>query len=370
MIRLSRNFLSYLLDLACKLQQIPSPTFSESQKASFLFDQFLKEDLQEVQIDRAGNVMARIPGGPARPLVISAHIDTVLPASIPLNLIQTPDQIFGPTIGDNSLGAATLLGLVRLLRQEINFELPGDIWLVGNVCEEGLGNLVGMRSVVDHFGNLPIAYLVLEGMGLGQIYHRGLGVERYRITALTGGGHSWVDFGKPSAIHHLAALITRLAALPVPRQPRTSFNVGVIEGGTSVNTIAAKAFFDLDLRSEEPESLNALSSKIRQLVEEANLPDVKFTMAAIGLRPAGSIPAFHPLVRLAETCIRAEGLQSHREIASTDANIPLSYGYPAICIGLTTGGKAHTTEEYIDIEPIHKGIGQLLRLVTSVWNLA
>jgi acetylornithine deacetylase/succinyl-diaminopimelate desuccinylase-like protein len=137
------------------------------------------------------------------------------------------------------VGVASLFGLLWALREE-RVELPGDLWLVGNVGEEGLGDLRGMRAVVARFGDQPLAYIILEGMALGQIYHRGLAVRRYRITAQTGGGHSWVDFGKPSAVHELARLVTHLADLALPAQPRTTLNVGVIAGGR-LRTIAADA---------------------------------------------------------------------------------------------------------------------------------
>jgi len=226
-----------------------------------------------------------------------------------------------------------------------------------------------MRAIVDHFGSLPRAYLVLEGMGLGQVYHRGLGVERYRITARTKGGHSWVDYGKPSAVHHLAALAARIASLSLPRSPHTTLNVGTFNGGTSINTIAAEAHMDLDMRSEDSGALQALAGHVRQMVEEARRSGVSFEVETIGRRPAGEIPRDHPLVRLAENCLRGEGIHPHPEIASTDATIPLSRGLPAVCIGLTTGGGAHTTAEFIDIPPLRHGIQQLIALVSGVWDV-
>ncbi len=367
MSRLPTPMLHQLLDLACMLQQIPSPTFSEGEKAAFVYEQYTREGLQDVRIDETGNVLGRWEGGPGRPLVISAHMDTVHPAQIKLTQRRENNRIFGPAIGDKSLGVAALLLLPRLLRKN-NLTPPGSIWLVANTCEEGLGDLRGMRAIVEHFGSEPRAYLVLEGMGLGQIYHRGLGVERYRITARTRGGHSWVDYGKPSAIHHLAGVATRLAALTLPRAPRTSLNVGTFEGGTSVNTIAAFAQLDLDMRSEDYATLQELASSVRSIVQEAETEGVTFDVKTIGLRPGGEIPRSHALVRLAEECLREEGVTPRPEIASTDANVPLSRTLPAICIGLTSGGGAHTTAEYIDIPPLHQGISQLMQLVTRVWT--
>lgn len=367
MSKLPTPMLHQLLDLACMLQQISSPTFSESEKAAFVNDQFAREGLFDVHTDASGNVLARWGGGTGRPLIISAHMDTVHPPQVKLTQRREENRVFGPAIGDNSLGVAALLLLPRLLRKE-RFAPPGSIWLVANTCEEGLGDLRGMRAIVDHFGSTPRAYLVLEGMGLGQIYHRGLGVERFRITARTAGGHSWVDYGKPSAIHALVGVAAQLAALRLPRKPRTSLNVGTIEGGTTINTIAAFAQLDLDMRSEDHATLQELAGKVRQIVEQAAQEGVSFEVKTIGMRPGGEIPHSHALVRLAEDCLRQEGVTPRIEIASTDANVPLSRGLPAVCIGLTTGGGAHTTAEFIDIPPLRQGISQLMHLVTRVWD--
>ena len=186
------SILNRVLDIAVAIQQIPAPTFEEGQRAAFLRDRFQDEELCDVSIDGVGNVYGRLPGGgTAPPLVISAHSDTVFPAATSLKVRREMDRIYGPGIGDNSLGVAGLFGMLWTINQR-GIELPGDLWLVSNVCEEGLGDLRGMRAVVERFGDQVLAYLVIEGMALGQIYHRGLGVRRYRIHVRTSGGHSWV----------------------------------------------------------------------------------------------------------------------------------------------------------------------------------
>lgn len=359
-----------VLDLAVAIQQIPAPPFGEAQRAAFLRERFLVEGLQDVSMDDIGNVYGRLPGqGQTRPLVVSAHLDTVFPYGTDLQVQREADKVFGPGIGDNSLGLAGLFGLLWALRQKDGQAiLPGDLWLVGNVGEEGLGDLRGMRAVVDRFGDGVCAYVILEGMALGQIYHRGLGVQRYRITANTDGGHSWVDYGKPSAIHELCNLTTRLTALPVPAQPRSSLNVGVIAGGTSVNTIAAEAHLELDLRSESSMALSQLVRQVEALVSAANRPDVVVTLELIGRRPAGKLASSHPLVRLAKRCLQAQGIHPNLTIGSTDANVPLSRGLPAICIGLSTGYGAHTVNEYIHVSPLFQGLAQLLALVEGIFQ--
>jgi acetylornithine deacetylase/succinyl-diaminopimelate desuccinylase-like protein len=358
-----------ILNLAIQIQQIPSPTFYEKKRASFLKDLFEKENLSDVAVDAIGNVYGRLPGkGGERPLVVTAHSDTVFPIDTDLGINRDSDNIHGPGIGDNSLGVAGLFGLLWLL-EERGTMLAGDIWLVANVCEEGLGDLKGIKAVVDRFGSKPLAYIVVEGMALGQVYHRGLGVQRYRISAKTEGGHSWVDYGAPSAIHDLAELVTKLTALEIPNTPRTSLNVGVISGGTSVNTIAAEASLELDLRSVDPESLTNLAEKVEKLVSNFNQPDIVFQAEIIGQRPAGEISRVHPLVKLARKVLKDQGIKSKLNIGSTDANIPLSKGLPCVCIGLTKGNGAHTIKEYIHTPPLEKGMSQLVNLVIEAFEV-
>ncbi|OGT28870.1 MAG: hypothetical protein A2Z17_03350 [Gammaproteobacteria bacterium RBG_16_66_13] len=357
-----------VLDLAVEIQQIPAPTFQEGARGAFVRARLGAEHLQDVTADAIGNVYARLPGsGRGRPLVVSAHLDTVFPAGSDLHLIRHTEKISGPGIGDNSLGVAGLFGLLWAIRQN-GHPLPGDIWLVANVGEEGLGDLCGMRAVVDRFQDEPLAYLVLEGMALGQIYNRGLGVRRYRIAARTAGGHSWVDYGNPSAVHELARFASQLVILPLPDKPRTTLNIGVVSGGFSVNTIAAQAQLELDLRSEGPHALASLVAQVETMVEKANRPGVTFTGELIGSRPVGEISPHHPLVELALRCLKEADVQPYLNIGSTDANIPLSRGLPAICMGLTLGDGAHTLDEYITTRWLPKGLGQLVSLVLNLFE--
>jgi tripeptide aminopeptidase len=356
-----------VINLACAIQQISSPTFAETQRAAFVEQRFYDAGLSKISCDVLGNVYACLPGkSQARPLIITAHLDTVFPASTDLTLQRLSDKIVGPGIGDNSLGVAALFGLAWNLA-----DLPRDVWLVANVCEEGLGNLRGIKAVVDRFGRDVLAYLVIEGMSLGQVYHIGLGVQRYRITVQTSGGHAWVDYGRPSAIHELAELAVKLKHIPLPEKPRTTMNIGVIQGGTSINTIAAEASLDLDLRSEEPQALANLASQVEALVKAAQCngsDPVRTNADVIGQRPAGYLSPEHPLVSLAVRCLQEHGLPARLNTGSTDANCPLSYGIPAICVGVTTGGGAHTTGEFINIRPVELGLMQLVSLAEQACN--
>lgn len=348
------------------IQQIPAPPFGEKQRALFVRDRFLDNRLAEVSMDELNNVYARLPGsGSARPVVVTAHLDTVFPLGTDLSLKQTRTKIYGPGIGDNALGVAGLFGLIWSMQ---NTSLPGDIWLVANAAEEGLGDLKGMITTVDLFKDQVLAYLVIEGMALGQIYHRALGVERYKIILKTNGGHSWVNFGSRSAINELAKFITSLEEISLPKKPRTTLNVGVISGGTSVNTIAGHAELELDLRSEDQQMLAYIVEQVKHKASEKQDEEVDVVIEKIGKRPAGELPSNHWLVELVRSCLKEHSIQASLAIGSTDANVPLSRGIPAVCLGLTTGSGAHTCNEYINLEPLEKGISCLVSVVSGIFE--
>jgi acetylornithine deacetylase/succinyl-diaminopimelate desuccinylase-like protein len=357
-----------VLDLACAIQQIPAPTFAEAERAAFVRDQFTTQGLAHVDLDDLGNVYARRPGrGSAPPVLVTAHTDTVFPAGTPLTLQRTPERISGPGIGDNSLGVAGLFGVLWALGSD---SLPGDLYLVANVGEEGLGDLRGMRRAMDRLGNQACATVVLEGMALGHIYHSAIGVRRYRFTARAEGGHSWLHFGRPSAIHSLIRLGAKITDLVVPLSPRTTFNIGTIQGGTSVNTIAREATFDLDLRSEAPALLEALVTRVEDLVSACHTPEVKLEALVIGDRPPGAIPREHPLVQLAARALEEAGVGGYTfETGSTDANVPLSRGLPCVCLGLTRGANSHRPDEYIETRDVDKGLASVVSVVRGAYEL-
>lgn len=358
------NLTSRLIDLAMQIQQIPAPTFSEGARAEFVRNLFEKEKLKDVSMDSLGNVYARLPGKQkkAKALVVSAHLDTVFPPSVSLQIRKEADRIYAPGIGDNSIGVAALFGIIQSFHER-GVRLGHDVWFVANVGEEGLGDLRGMRGVVERFGGQVIGYLVLEGLALGHVYHRAIGVKRYRITAKTAGGHSWSDYGQPSAVHELASLVTQLTSIRLPREPRTTMNVGTIHGGTGVNVLASEAKCELDLRSEDPAILTKLAHQVEDTLIHTSRREVKIVAEVIGERPAGEISAKHPLVQLAVSCLREQGLPVFLTSGSTDANVPLSQNIPAVVMGITTGGGAHTMDEYVDVEPVTKGMESVARFV-------
>lgn len=354
------------------IQQVGAPTFAEEHRSAYMEARFRAAGVADVTRDALHNVFARLPGrDPARrPLVVSAHLDTVFPATTALSTRREGALVYGPGIGDNSTGLAGLLVLAQTLSERA---LPheADIYLVANVGEEGLGDLCGMRAVVERFGGRAV-YVVVEGGLFGQLTHQAVGARRYRIEVTAPGGHSWGGFGASSAIHVLGHLIAAIDELDVPAAPKTTYNVGLIEGGTSINTIAHAARLWLDLRSEGAAELEQLVAQVMGLLDEMSgehavaEDGVRLAAAQVGNRPAGAIDRDTPIVALAEAALRAVGCAEARYIvSSTDANIPLSRGYEAVCLGLTQSGNSHRPDEYIDLTHLAAGLGQLLLVVLA-----
>jgi acetylornithine deacetylase/succinyl-diaminopimelate desuccinylase-like protein len=359
------------------IQQIAAPTGAEGQRARWIEREFRDLGLHDVEQDPIFNVYGRIAGktrGPA--VLVTAHTDTVFAAATDLTVAtdEAQDRISGPGIGDNSAGVAGLLAIAEICSRLT--KPPVDIWFVANTGEEGLGDLKGMRAVVDRLQERIGACIVVEGMGLGRVVHRALGSKRFRMSVTAPGGHSWSDFGSASAIHILVAIAAQLAALLPPDSPRTTYNIGRIEGGTSINTIAQHAALELDLRSEET---GALAQIVQQALDRIQpyqtvkyqRQGVEVLVETIGDRPPGQIDRNHPLVQAALDSLGAAGWSGALDlrISSTDANIPLSRGIPAVCVGITEGGNAHRRQEWIEVEPAMIGLRHLLYLVwwTAVW---
>lgn len=355
-----------LIKKAVEIQQIPAPTFAEEKRAAFLKEQFAHYGLEDVLIDDRFNVYGRWPGQqqnyPA--LLVSAHTDTVFPLETDLSIRRELGRIYGPGLGDNSMGAAALLALLDIL-QTYQISPEVDIWFVANSREEGLGDLGGMRAVWQKLHDRLGAAVVLEGMALGRIYRAGIAVRRLHITCTAPGGHSWLHFGQPTAIHGLITLGAQIITLPVPNHPRTTYNIGLIEGGHSVNSLATSASLYLDMRSEETTSLAALEQQVMKAIDQARQPNLALTAEVVGDRPAGSISTHHPLVQIASAALLAIDMQPIYETGSTDANILLAKGLPTVTVGITHGGNAHRLDEYIETEPAADGLWQVLLLVLA-----
>lgn len=367
----SRRLARYI-DLIIEVQQIPAPTFAEAQRATFIEERFRLLGLRDVVQDGLHNVYGRFPGSDpfAKPVIVSAHSDTVFPVETDLRVRRNGRYIYGPGIGDNSTGVAGLFILADALASH-QLVTQSDIWFVSNVGEEGMGDLRGMRAVVERFGD-DATYLVIEGGSHGYIMHEAVGVRRFRVDVSAEGGHSWGSFGHSSAIHVLGHLIAHIDQLDVPHKPKTTYNVGRIEGGTSINTIAQKASMLLDLRSEDATQLKRLVKRVEGMVREAHKAGTRsaskyaVAMTEVGNRPAGRIGRKAPLVQWAVEsleyveCPRITFLRG-----STDANIPLSRGIPAVCVGLTVSANSHRLDEYIDPSFLPSGLTHVLLLMLA-----
>lgn len=357
----------WVIDRAISIQQIPAPTFDEGQRAAYIKTQFEALGLQQIEIDDVHNVFGLLAGKnhqlPA--ILISAHTDTVFSRETNLQIRTDNNLMYGPGLGDNSIAVAGLLGLASEIQQQ-NILPECDLWFVANTREEGLGDLGGMKAAFNRLKYRIASVINIEGMAFGHVYHAGIAVRRLHITAKAEGGHSWLNFGRSSAIHSIVQLGAKITALRPVEQPRTTFNIGVIEGGQSINTIAAEAGLWLDLRSEDSSVLAGLEQEVRMAVESLKKPDLSFNIEVVGDRPAGSISPEHALVQGAFTALELVGSKGTLENGSTDANVPLAAGYPAITIGITHGGNAHRLDEYIEIKPIGDGLRQLIILTLAL----
>lgn len=357
----------HAVDLAQRICAIPAPTGDEGQRAAFVA-QLWRERGYTPEIDAIQNVYARRGQRGQRPvLMVLAHTDTVFPAETPLNIVREGDKVRGPGIGDNSLSVASMLSLFEML-DELQVETDSDIVAVANVGEEGLGNLRGARAAVERYRDHLGAVIAIDGT-LGSIVHAAVGSKRWRIIVEGPGGHSFGSFGTPSAIHGLGRIIAAVSSLEVPAEPRTTYNVGVIEGGTSVNTIAARATALLDMRSTDAGALDKLAARVETLISRAAGPGLRTHVEVLGERPGGVISLTHPLVQLAAACHTWVGIEPRYTASSTDINIPLSLRIPAVCVGVTQVERAHTVEEWCSIPPISNGLAQILRLSIETCSL-
>ena len=354
-------------ELAWRICEVPAPTGNEWERAR-LVASLCRDQGYAPEIDAVGNVYIRRgkrEDGPV--LMLLAHTDTVFPQTTPISVERQGDILRGPGIGDNSVNVAAMISALGVL-DELERESDADIVAVANVGEEGLGNLLGARVAVERYRQRLGAVIAIDG-SLGKLVHVAVGSKRWRITVSGPGGHSYGDFGTPSAIHGLGRIIAALSQLEVPQQPKTTLNVGLIEGGTSINTIAAHATALLDLRSTDIAALNQVADRVRSIIEQNAGPGLRTEIEILGERPAGMRSQADPLVQLAAEAITWLGMEPKYEASSTDANIPISLDIPAVCIGITQVERAHTLEEFLYVPPIGDGLAQLTRLCIEASTL-
>ncbi len=361
------NHIEAVAELAQRICEVPAPTGNEQARAQ-LVASLLRKRGYTPEIDAINNVYTRRGkrgNGPV--LLLLAHTDTVFPQATPISIERNADILRGPSIGDNSLSVAAMISTLDIL-DELGRETDADIVAVADVGEEGLGNLLGARTAVERYREKLGAVIAIDGK-LGKITHIAVGSKRWRITVRGPGGHSYGAFGTPSAIHGLGRIIAAIADLQVPREPKTTYNVGIIEGGTSVNTIASRATALLDLRSADVASLDRVADQVRAIVQQRAGPGLQTEIEVLGERPAGERSQSDPLVQLAAEALTWLGIEPKYEASSTDANVPISLNIPAVCIGITQVEQAHTLEEFVHVQPIGNGLAQLVRLCIEAGTL-
>jgi acetylornithine deacetylase/succinyl-diaminopimelate desuccinylase-like protein len=368
-----------------KFCETPAPTFEEAKRAEYFKQRFTQLGLKNVRIDGIGNAIGERPGtNPSAPvLVLAAHLDTVFPAGTVLKAKRDGTRIALPGIGDDCRGLTALLALIRAMN-EAKIETEGTIVFVANVGEEGLGDLRGVRHLFNgEMKGRATHFISIDGVGL-DITNRAVGVVRYRVTYRGPGGHSYGAFGLPSPIHALGRAIEKISRFQVPKQPKTTFNVGKIDGGTSVNSVAHTAWMEVDLRSESKEELARIDGELKRVVEQAlneeNETWAKFgarqakltvEMKMVSQRPAGYQAPDTPIVQIAMAADAHLGLKSNLTSGSTDSNIPLSLGVPSITIdGGGDGRGAHSLDESFDTTNSHVGTQRALLIALGIVGLS
>lgn len=361
---------------------VPASPFGEQARAEYLSRKFLELGLTEVEIDEEGNCLGLIKGSSQTPLlVVSAHLDTVFSKDTDFTVVRRDNKLFAPGIADDGCGLAALITLAQAIQIE-QIPIEGSILFVGTVGEEGEGNLRGVRHLFGkgRWASQIDTFLSFDGPGLDRITNRALGSRRYRVEVSGPGGHSWGDFGLPNPVHAIGRAVSRLAGYPAPKEPRTTFNVGRIEGGTSINSIPSRASIEVDLRSTAERELQRLDAffrrAMREAVDEENAtrragdPLLNLKVDLIGERPTGETRADSPLVELALEATRMLGFVPRLDQSSTDSNLPISLGIPAITLGAGgTSGCSHSLDEWYDPRDRDLGLKRGLLVVLGIVGL-
>lgn len=372
----------WINDVHAQVCRVPAPTFLEQKRAEWMIEK-LRSLGWQAKLDRAGNVVAHMTAAPEAPYVmLTAHLDTVLAPRVPEDIISDPDgRLRGPGVSDNGAGLAALLAIAGVIK---TFDPTGErhrpLVLIANVGEEGEGNLSGMRFLCrqSSIGEKAAAFVVLDGPTTDHVTCTALASRRFEVTFSGNGGHSWSDFGTGNPIHALSRAITwftdKCPGCSPSDVPRASFNFGLIDGGSSINSIPTTARAKVDLRSESATRLENMTDVLRASVEQAlqsenNHATTRVTakVKEIGSRPGGGLPADSPLLQVVRSVDSYLGIRSHADCASTDANIPLSMGIPAVSIGAGgQGGGAHTPSEWFHPDGRDLGLRRILLIIESL----
>ena len=380
-----------IMDWQAEVVAIPAPPHGEAERSAWLVARFIEAGLSGVETDEAGNVFGTLPAadlplestGPI--VLLSAHLDTVFPAGTRLDPIVVGDRLIAPGASDNGAGVAGMLALAHAL-VHANAQLPAPLVFSGNVGEEGEGDLRGVRQIYNRgpLAGRIAAHIVLDGAGADTAVIQALGSRRFKIAISGPGGHSFTDAGRPNPIAALASALVILAEIPQMEEPRTTINLGTISGGTSVNSIPESAQATVDFRSTDTEQLIRLEVALHRAVEDSVAhwnkragithdarAALRFSIVKIGERPAGHLPADSPLRDALDAVDRHLGLRADLRVGSTDANLPLSLGVPAVSLGAGgEGGGAHTLGEWYSAHGREIGLRRVLLLALAMLDWA
>lgn len=360
------------------LTEIPAPPFGEAERGKAFAEMLRRSGMADVTIDAVGNVIATRKGRDpkAAPLIVAAHLDTVFPAGTDVKVRREGSRLLAPGVGDDTRGLAVLLAMIRAMDQA-GVRTTRDIVFIGNVGEEGQGDLRGTRHFFaqDPRGKAAAGFITVDGAGSGAVTVRGVGSRRYRLVFSGPGGHSFNKFGIVNPMAALAATVTGLYAVPVPKVPRTTYSASVVGGGTSVNTIPPEVFLEVDIRSESAAEIERIDSALHDIaaraVEAENATrstasgKVSVAFKPIGDRPAGQTSEDAPLARIAFAAWLQAGFEPAFGAQSTDANVPMSMGIPAVAINSGgRGGDAHAPSEWIDVAEPESSRGAAVVLAT------
>lgn len=358
-------------ELLMELGKIPAPSHMENQRAAFCRSWFLAQGAEDVTIDSAKNVICKLNCTEDNELVVfMAHMDIVFPDLEPLKMTLKGRTLHAPGIGDDTANLVNLMMAAKYLLKE-KPQLKTGIMIIANSCEEGLGNLDGSKEIIRTYGHRIKSFYSFDGY-MGQCTFTAVGSYRYKITVKTAGGHSWLNFGSPNAIEILSRLIEKLYQMEVPTSARTTYNVGYIEGGTTVNTVAQEASMLFEFRSTSQDCLERMQKQLEEIIA-GHTGEHEIITELLGVRPGNGD-------------INQKALKSHTDLSadvirtfypgridfaaySTDANIPLSQGIPANTIGTIIGAKAHTREEWVDLDSLPAGLKIALSLMLHYVSL-
>jgi tripeptide aminopeptidase len=373
--------LSWINDQQVLLTEIPAPPFQEAPRAAAVKVLLASSGL-DVKMDQTGNVIGELSGANEKEVVVlSAHLDTVFPPGTDVKVRRESDRLLAPGISDNGTGLAALIAIARALH-EVGLKPQRTILFVADVGEEGEGNLRGMRALVEAYQGKLKAVLVMDGSGTEHVTTKGLASRRLEAIISGPGGHSWSDFGMPNPINALVRASVRFINTKVPVTPRTTFNLGQIEGGTSVNSIPHEARLKIDIRSESEDELAKLSSALRDCLaagvrdemeasRDRSKGKLEWKVDLLGSRPGGDLPADSPLLAALRAADDYVGNQSRVERSSTDANIPLSTGIDAVAIGAGgNGGGAHSLQEWYEPAGREQGLKRALLTLLGISGIA